>query len=106
MNRVLLPVFLLLLSACAALPPGVFDIPASNPSGPSLPPTLTSTETPVFLQVSGSWRCHNLPGEENDTLVFLHDGEIVLLLEEQDKWLLVQAGKKTCFVNEAAFDEK
>lgn len=67
------------------------------------PVNPTSTATPVYLTVSGVWRCRAEPNIISDTLVFLHDGEIVKLISSDSNWNKVAAGNAICYVNVEAF---
>jgi hypothetical protein len=67
---------------------------------------LTATGLPVAYVV-GNWRCHEQPSAITDTVVFLHDGEMVYVVFDYDsEWAMVQAGRKQCYIKIEGLDDR
>lgn len=87
--------------------PQEFQGELNNPSFEVL-----STRTPgpddliQTVWIYGSWNCRIQPSAFSDNIINLHDGELVVLKDIEGNWLLIQAGKKVCWVRSDAIKEK
>lgn len=99
----------LLLQGCTLetlLPPGAIPgVPVSPQTTQQAipdagPPEITPTQ---LLLVHGSWRCHEFANLNSDTVIFLHDGEIVRIVTQEGDFYSVEAGTHVCFVYKEAF---
>jgi hypothetical protein len=113
---------MLSLAQCKVPDLSQISIPTMGNPIPVQPPTRTMLPMPSVVPsiaaqpsstlsgsglrlVTGNWHCHIHASEISDTVVFLHDGEYVVLVTltpPSGNWLEVQAGTKTCWLNKEA----
>jgi hypothetical protein len=126
MRKHLLALILVAITGCTLLPQDMMGPVSGQTPGsflsipvPSEQPGVVTTLTPQIIQATvivvvtavpqntksivGSWYCRVQPNVSSEILIYLHDGEVVEIIDPQGSWTLIHAGSKTCYVKSDAF---